>query len=73
MQSHKAQGAEQIPSKIQGKHFKTRLVFHAWSKHNKQLELHSKSHQKPHLSFPAVQSLALFSQRESGTNTAGMY
>lgn len=36
MQSHKAQGAEQIPSKVQGKHCKMRLLFHASSKHSKQ-------------------------------------
>lgn len=36
MQSHKAQGAAQIPSENQGKHFKMRLLFYAWSKHSKQ-------------------------------------
>lgn len=36
MQNHKAQGAEQILGKIQGKHCKMRLIFHDSSKHSKQ-------------------------------------
>lgn len=36
MQNHKAQGAEAIPNKIQGKHCKMRFIFHASSKHSKQ-------------------------------------